>query len=76
MLLVVPPLAILAVGFTLVGIPAAVLGLFVYIIAVYTAELLVGAWVGRQIAPQRDAALMSFGRSLLVGFGLVANRPR
>jgi cytoskeletal protein CcmA (bactofilin family) len=70
-LLVVPPLAIAAVALTLVGIPAAVLGLFIYVVALYTAELLVGAWLGRLLAPQRDGALLSFGRSLLVGFGLI-----
>lgn len=69
--LVVTPLAILVTALTLVGLPLAVLALFVFVTALYTAELLVGALIGRAILPPADSSTFAFGRSFGVGLGLL-----
>ena len=71
-LLVVPPAAIVAIALTLVGLPIAVLGLFVYVTCLYAAELLVGAWLGRTLLGQEDGSFWSFAKVLFVGFLLVS----
>jgi hypothetical protein len=69
--LVVGPVAIVAVALTVVGIPVALLGLFAYIAALYTADLAVGAWLGRWLAPPADDSMFAFGRSLALGLAIV-----
>lgn len=69
--LVVTPAAILAAALTVVGIPAAILTLFVYIVALYTAELVVSAWLGRLIWPPSDDSTLAFGRSFFVGLAII-----
>jgi len=69
--LVVTPFAMLLAALTVVGIPAAVLCLFVYIVALYTAELVVGAWLGRLLWPPADDSTLAFARSFFVGLGLL-----
>jgi cytoskeletal protein CcmA (bactofilin family) len=69
--LVVPPIAILAVALTVIGIPAAVLSLFVYVTALYTAEIVVGTWLGRTLLPPRDDSMYALGRSLLAGLAIL-----
>jgi cytoskeletal protein CcmA (bactofilin family) len=68
--LVATPVAILLVALTLVGIPVAVLALFAFLTALYAADILVGALVGRALL-RPGPRPGSFGRSLLVGYGIV-----
>lgn len=68
--LVATPVAIVLLALTLVGIPVAVLALFAFLVALYAADILVGALIGRALLrPERR--LGSFGRALLVGYGIV-----
>lgn len=69
--LVVFPVAMLVTALTVVGIPVAVVALFAYIVALYTAELVVGAWVGRLVWAPSDDSTLAFGRSFAVGFAIV-----
>ena len=64
------PFVLVGVGFTIVGIPVAVLGLFAYLAAIYVADITVGALVGRALL-QPDSSLASFARALLVGLGII-----
>ncbi len=68
--LVLTPFVLVGVGFTVVGIPLAVLGLFTWLAAIYVADIAVGALIGRALL-QPDASLASFARALLVGLGLI-----
>jgi cytoskeletal protein CcmA (bactofilin family) len=68
--LLATPLVLLAVAITVIGIPVAVLGLFTYVTALYLADILVGALIGRAIL-RPDAGIPSFARSLLLGLTLV-----
>jgi cytoskeletal protein CcmA (bactofilin family) len=68
---VVTPLAILVMALTVVGIPLAVAALFLFIGALYTAELAVGALIGRKLLPLEDASTLTFGRSFFVGLLLL-----
>jgi cytoskeletal protein CcmA (bactofilin family) len=67
----VTPVAILLAALTLVGIPIAVLALFLYLSCLYFAHILVGALVGRALLRPGDASLGSFGRRLLLGLAVV-----
>ena len=68
--LVATPVAIVLLALTLVGIPVAVLALFALVTALYAADILVGALIGRALLrPEERPA--SFGRALLVGYGIV-----
>lgn len=69
--LVVGPVAILAAALTIVGIPAAILALFLYIVALYTADLAVGAWLGRWLAAPEDRSLFAFGKSFGLGLAVL-----
>ena len=62
--LLLTPIALLALALTLVGIPGALFGFFAYVTAVYLAEIVVAAWLGRLVLPPRDASLLGFARSL------------
>ena len=68
--LVATPIAIVLLALTLVGIPVAVLALFAFLAALYAADILVGALVGRALL-RPEPRLGSFGRALLVGYGIV-----
>jgi cytoskeletal protein CcmA (bactofilin family) len=68
--LVATPVAIVLLALTLVGIPVAVLALFAFLVALYAADILVGALVGRALL-RPEPRLGSFGRALLVGYGIV-----
>ena len=61
------PVALLLVGLTVVGIPVAVLGLFLLILAVYTSYVLVAGLVGRSVLAPSKPGLAGFAPSLLVG---------
>jgi len=69
--IVVPPIAILAVALTVIGIPAAVLSLFAYVTALYTAGIAVATWLGRTLLPPRDGSMYALGRSLLAGLAIL-----
>jgi cytoskeletal protein CcmA (bactofilin family) len=69
--LVVMPVAIIAAALTIVGIPAAVSALFLYVIALYTADLVVGAWLGSLLAPPADGSLFAFGKSFAMGLAIL-----
>jgi len=70
--LVVAPVAMIAAALTIVGIPAAVTALFLYITALYTADLVVGAWLGQLVAPPADDSLLAFGKSLAAGLAILS----
>jgi cytoskeletal protein CcmA (bactofilin family) len=61
------PVAIALVGLTVVGIPIAVLGLFILIAAVYTSYVIVAGLVGQAVLAPSGPGLGAFAPSLLVG---------
>ena len=69
--LVTTPVGIIAAALTIVGIPLAVLALFLYLTALYTADLVVGAWLGRLVAAPTDDGLLAFGRSFAIGLAIL-----
>jgi cytoskeletal protein CcmA (bactofilin family) len=69
--LVLPPLAAAALALTLVGVPLALMGLMLWIVALYTALVLVAFLVGRSLLPPRDESWTAFGLALLVGLVVV-----
>ena len=70
--LVVMPIAMIAATLTIIGIPTAIAALFAYILALFTADLVVGAWLGGLILPPSDDSLFEFGKSLAVGFAILS----
>ncbi len=69
--LVVMPVAMIAAALTVVGIPTAIAALFLYIVALYTADLVVGAWLGGLLVPPADDSLFEFGKSLAAGLAIL-----
>jgi cytoskeletal protein CcmA (bactofilin family) len=69
--LVVMPVAMIAATLTIIGIPTAIAALFAYILALYTADLVVGAWLGGLILPPADDSLFEFGKSLAAGLAIL-----
>jgi cytoskeletal protein CcmA (bactofilin family) len=69
--LVVMPIAMIASALTIIGIPAAIAALFAYILGLYTADLVVGAWLGRMLVPPADDSLFEFGKSLAAGLAIL-----
>jgi cytoskeletal protein CcmA (bactofilin family) len=61
------PVALILVGLTVVGIPVAVLGLFILISAIYTSYILVAGLVGQAVVTPSGPGLGAFAPSLLVG---------
>lgn len=61
------PVALILVGLTVVGIPVALLGLFVLISAVYSSYVLVAGLIGRAAVTPAGPGIGSFAPSLLVG---------
>jgi cytoskeletal protein CcmA (bactofilin family) len=70
-MLFVMPIAMIAAALTVVGIPTAIAALFLYILALYTADLVVGAWLGRLLVPPADESLFEFGKSLAAGLAIL-----
>jgi cytoskeletal protein CcmA (bactofilin family) len=69
------PLALVAVALTLVGLPLALLGGFLYVTALYLAQILASAELGRTLlrrSREELPGLASFARILLVGLAAVA----
>jgi cytoskeletal protein CcmA (bactofilin family) len=69
-LVMVPVVAVVA-ALTIVGIPIAVVFAFLYVVALYTADLVVGAWLGRLVTPPANTTLLAFGKSFGVGLLIV-----
>jgi cytoskeletal protein CcmA (bactofilin family)/predicted anti-sigma-YlaC factor YlaD len=67
LVVVAGPIAIAAVALTLVGIPVAVMGLGLYLSALYVAGILVAALIGVALTHPRGEGWTSFGLALLVG---------
>jgi cytoskeletal protein CcmA (bactofilin family) len=73
--LVGAPLVLALVGITLVGLPLALVGGFLYVTALYLANVLASAELGRTLLRRRADELpgvASFARTLLVGLVAVA----
>jgi cytoskeletal protein CcmA (bactofilin family) len=73
--LVAVPLALALVGLTLVGLPLALLGAFLYVTALYLAQILAAAELGRTLlrrSAEELPGLASFARILLLGLATVA----
>jgi cytoskeletal protein CcmA (bactofilin family) len=68
---VATPVAIVLMALTVVGIPVAVLTLFVFVVAFYTSEIVVGAWIGTSLLPPADRSLYAFGRALFAGLAIL-----
>ena len=66
------PIGVLLVGLTVVGIPVALLGLFILISAVYTSYVLVTGLVGQVVLKPSGPGLGAFAPSLLVGVLIVS----
>ncbi len=69
--MVATPVAIVLIALTLVGIPIAILTLFLFLAGIYTANVLIGAWLGRRLLAVRDGSIASFARSFFVGLLLL-----
>jgi cytoskeletal protein CcmA (bactofilin family) len=61
------PVALMLVGLTVIGIPVAVLGLFVLISAVYASYVLVAGLVGQAVLTPSGPGLGAFAPALLIG---------
>jgi cytoskeletal protein CcmA (bactofilin family) len=70
--LVVMPVAMIAAALTIIGIPIAVAALFLYLVALYTSDIVVGAWLGSLVAPPGDDSIYEFGKSLAAGLAIVS----
>ncbi|MGH0032266.1 MAG: zf-HC2 domain-containing protein [Myxococcota bacterium] len=71
LVLVATPIAVVAMGLTVVGLPVAILTAFVYVVMFYSASLLVGAWIGRSLLPPREPGLFAWARSFFVGLAVL-----
>ncbi|MGH9863053.1 MAG: zf-HC2 domain-containing protein [Candidatus Acidiferrales bacterium] len=69
--LVAPPAAIVLACLTLVGLPLGLLGLAVWLAALYLAKVFVGVYVGQALTATPVTQLSSFARTLLVGLLVV-----
>jgi len=64
------PLAAVIAGFTIVGLGVGVTALFLYVIAFYSAQVFVGAWLGEQLLGSRVGIGAAVGR-LALGLAIV-----
>jgi cytoskeletal protein CcmA (bactofilin family) len=62
-----PPVAVVILGLTLVGLPLALLTLGVWLASLYLSGIVVGALVGRLLMSRRDAPPPPFALALVVG---------
>lgn len=70
--LVAAPIALVLVAVTLIGIPAALIGAAAYLVSLYLAKVLVGAWVGeRMLRPPAERKWQQV-LALLAGLGMLA----
>jgi cytoskeletal protein CcmA (bactofilin family) len=73
-LLIVPPIAAVALGITLVGLPLGLVSLMAWIVGLYLAKVFVAATIGQMLVPpgadpERQNA--SFALALLLGLAIV-----
>lgn len=71
LVLVATPVAILLCALTVIGLPVAVLGACLYVTALYTGHIAVGALLGR-VLMAREEDPVPFGLALLVGLSVLA----
>lgn len=69
--LVLSPIALVLLALTVVGIPAALIGLAVWGIALYLGGVVVAALIGRSLVKPRGDGARDFGMALLVGLAVV-----
>ena len=65
------PVALVLLAFTLVGIPIAVIGLFVYLTTLFISVIVVGAVVGAALVKSERSTTTGFGLQLLAGLGVL-----
>ncbi len=70
-LILAGPVALFLIGLTVVGLPIAILGLFVLIASVYTSFVIVAGLVGHAVLKPSGPGLGAFAPSLLVGVLIV-----
>lgn len=78
LVLATPPVAVVLLSLTLVGLPLALLALGVWLAALYLSGIVVGGLVGRLLLSRRDAPPPPFALALIVGLlavGVVTNIP-
>jgi hypothetical protein len=68
---VLGPLACVLLALTVVGIPAALLGLAVWVTCLYLGAVVVAALIGRSLVRPRGDSLREFGMTLAVGLAVV-----
>jgi Putative zinc-finger len=68
---VLGPLALALVALTIVGIPAALIGLAAWAICLYLGAIVVAALIGRSLVRPRGDSLREFGMALGVGLAVV-----
>lgn len=65
------PIVIVCCALTVIGIPIAVVGSFVFLVTLYTAKIAVGALIGRRVMGS-EPGIAPFAIALLVGLGLLS----
>jgi cytoskeletal protein CcmA (bactofilin family) len=68
--LVAIPVVAIVVCFTLVGLPVGLLALVLYVAAVYSAQIFVGAWLGQELLGEPSGQADAIGR-LALGLALI-----
>jgi cytoskeletal protein CcmA (bactofilin family) len=69
--LVLTPIAMVLTALTVVGIPAALIGLALWAIGLYLGGIVVAALIGRSLLGSRGDGVRDFGLCLLVGLAIV-----
>jgi cytoskeletal protein CcmA (bactofilin family) len=69
--LVLAPIALVLLALTVVGIPAALIGLAAWGVALYLGGVVVAALIGRSLVKPRGDGARDFGVALLVGLAVV-----
>ena len=67
-----PPLVLVLVALTLVGIPVAMLGICLYAAGVYLAGIRIAALIGASLTTPEAGSLRDFGMALLLGLVVLA----
>jgi cytoskeletal protein CcmA (bactofilin family) len=69
--LVLAPIALVLLALTVVGIPAALIGLAAWGVALYLGGVVVAALIGRSLVKPRGDGARDFGMALLVGLAVI-----
>ena len=70
--LILAPIALVLLALTVVGIPAALIGLAAWGVTLYLGAIVVAALIGRSLVRPRGHGTRDFGLALLVGLAVVA----